>query len=389
VVDLARLRRDRLVKVQRAMAAHGLGAIVLTDIVNIRYCTGVAVMPLWTAVNIAHYVVVPVTGDPVIFEYGGAEFRQRAFWPDVRPSMFWQARVTDADSPGKAALWARQIRDVLEERGLAGERIGIDVLDFNGFSALQALGLELADADRAMSAARIIKLPDEVELMRRSCTVVDDALREMERAIRPGVSENELLSIFWQRILAQGGEHCFTRLLVSGQKTNPWLHEADGKLVEAGDLVAIDTDTIGPEGYVADFSRTFLCGEKPSAAQREAYQVAHDFVRGCAELIRPGLSFADFVARCPPLPAAYREQAYGVIVHGIGVDDESPNIPLPGDPYTEMPEGEFKENMVLAVECYAGKVGARDGVKLEDEVWVSAGGPVILSRYPYDSKLLG
>jgi Xaa-Pro aminopeptidase len=54
-----------------------------------------------------------------------------------------------------------------------------------------------------------------------------------------------------------------------------------------------------------------------------------------------------------------------------------------------MPEGEFKENMVLAVECYAGKVGARDGVKLEDEVWVSAGGPVVLSRYPYDSKLLG
>ena len=135
VVDLARLRRDRLAKVQRAMAAHDLGALVLTDIVNIRYCTGVAVMPLWTAVNIAHYVVVPVEGDPVIFEYGGAEFRQRAFWPDVRPSMFWQARVTDADSPGKAAAWARQIKGVLEERGLADARIGIDVLDYNGFAA--------------------------------------------------------------------------------------------------------------------------------------------------------------------------------------------------------------------------------------------------------------
>ena len=73
------------------------------------------------------------------------------------------------------------------------------------------------------------------------------------------------------------------------------------------------------------------------------------------------------ICTSPPLPAAYCEQAYGVIVHGIGVDDESPNIPLPGDPYTEMPEGEFRENMVLAVECYAGKVGARDGVKLEDE----------------------
>jgi Xaa-Pro aminopeptidase len=388
VVDLARLHRDRLAKVQRAMAAHGLGAIVLTDIVNIRYCTGVAVMPLWTAVNIAHYVVVCVEGDPVIFEYGGAEFRQRAFWPDVRPSMFWQARVTDADSPGKAAAWARQIQGVLEERGLARERIGIDVLDYNGFAALQGLGLRLADADRAMSAARIIKLPDEVELLCRACSIVETALAEMEQAIRPGISENELLAIFWHRILALGGEHCFTRLIVSGQKTNPWLHEADGKLVEPGDLVAIDTDTIGPEGYVADFSRTFLCGERANSEQREAYRVAHDFVRGCSELIRPGLAFSDFVARCPPIPAAYREQAYGVIVHGIGVDDESPNIPLPGDPYTEMPEGEFQENMVLAIECYAGKVGARDGVKLEDEVWVTAGGPVVLSKYPYDSKLL-
>ena len=389
MVDLARLRRDRLVKVQRAMVAHDLGALVLTDIVNIRYCTGVAVMPLWTAVNIAHYVVVPAEGDPVIFEYGGAEFRQRAFWPDVRPSMFWQARVTDSDSPGKAAAWATQIHGVLKELGQADARIGIDTLDYNGFAALQSLGLQLTDADRAMSAARIIKLPDEVELMRRSCAIADSALRDMEAAIRPGISENELLATFWHRVLALGGEHCFTRLIVSGHKTNPWLHEADGKLVEPGDLVAIDTDMIGPECYVADFSRTFLCGEKASAAQKEAYKVAHDFVRGCSELIKPGLAFSDFVARCPPLPAAYREQAYGVIIHGIGVDDESPNIPLPGDPYTEMPEGEFKANMVLAVECYAGKVGARDGVKLEDEVWVSAEGPVVLSRYPYDSKLLG
>jgi Xaa-Pro aminopeptidase len=389
VVDLARLRRDRLGKVQREMAAQDLGALVLTDIVNIRYCTGVAVMPLWTAVNIAHYVVVPVEGDPVIFEYGGAEFRQRAFWPDVRPSMFWQARVTDADSAGKAASWARQIKDVLDEHRLAGSRIGIDVLDYHGFTALQALELQLEDADRAMSAARIIKLPDEIELMRQSCAIAETALRDMEEAIRPGISENELLAIFWHRVLALGGEHCFTRLIVSGHKTNPWFHEADGKLVEPGDLVAIDTDMVGPECYIADFSRTFLCGENGTAAQKEAYKVAHDFVRRCVELVKPGLAFSDFVARCPPLPQAYREQAYGVIVHGIGTDDESPNVPLTGDPYTEMPEGEFRENMVLAVECYAGKVGARDGVKLEDEVWVTAGGPVVLSQYPYEPKLLG
>ena len=178
-----------------------------------------------------------------------------------------------------------------------------------------------------MSAARIIKLPDEIELMRQSCAVAESALHDMEQAIRPGISENELLAVFWHRVLALGGEHCFARLIVSGYKTNPWFHEADGKQVQAGELVAIDTDMIGPECYVCDISRTFLCGETASAEQKEAYNVAYDFVQGCMELIKPGLAFSDFVARCPPLPQAYREQAYGVIVHGIGTDDESPNVP--------------------------------------------------------------
>jgi hypothetical protein len=95
-----------------------------------------------------------------------------------------------------------------------------------------------------------------------------------------------------------------------------------------------------------------LCGDKASTAQIEAYKVAYDLVRGCIELIKP---------------EAYRAQQYGVIVRGIGTDDEPPNIPFPGDPHTDMPAGEFRENLVLAVECYAGKLGLQDGVKLEDE----------------------
>ncbi len=49
---------------------------------------------------------------------------------------------------------------------------------------------------------------------------------------------------------------------------------------------------------------------------------------------------------------------------------------------------EFRENMVVSVEFYAGKVGEQDGVKLEDEVLITADGPVMLSLYPYEEKLL-
>ena len=49
----------------------------------------------------------------------------------------------------------------------------------------------------------------------------------------------------------------------------------------------------------------------------------------------------------------------------------------------------FEENMVVSVEMYAGKVGEQNGVKLEGEVRITADGPVIVSLYPYEAKLLG
>ena len=51
-------------------------------------------------------------------------------------------------------------------------------------------------------------------------------------------------------------------------------------------------------------------------------------------------------------------------------------------------QGEFKEGMVLCLECYAGEVGAPFGVKLEDQVLVTANGCELLSDYPFDDKLL-
>src|SRR3712207_9435089 len=51
-VDLERLRGDRLRKVQAEMRARDVGALLLTDPINIRYVTGVSVMPLWSATKI-------------------------------------------------------------------------------------------------------------------------------------------------------------------------------------------------------------------------------------------------------------------------------------------------------------------------------------------------
>ena len=388
-LDLAGLRRARLAKVQREMRQRDIAALLLTDIVNIRYVTGVSVMPLWTAVNLAHYTLVPCEGEPTVFEYPQALFRATPFFTEVRPTKYWQPRFVDNTSGTAAKAWAQEIRSVLVEKGLVGGKVGIDQLDFHGFRALTEAGLILADADEPMEAARQIKLPAEIELMKQAAAVTEAALYDFEQAIRPGVTENELLGTFWHKLLSHGGEHCFTRLVASGHKTNPWFHEASAKLVRPGDLVGIDTDAIGPEGYACDISRTFLCGDRPSKTQIEAYQVAHDFVQGTIELCRAGVSCADLVERLPRVPDEYRMLRYPVVIHGIGTDDEPPFVPFPDQPGAQVPRGELQENMVLCVEFYAGKVGGQDGVKLEDQILITNNGPVLLTHYPYDRSLLG
>jgi Xaa-Pro aminopeptidase len=387
-VDFERLRRERLGKVQAEMASRDIGALLLTDTMNIRYATGVSVMPLWTATNLAHYVLVPAGGSPVVFEMARAKFRAEEFFPDVRNAYHWQARFAEQMAPERSAEWAAEIKSLLGEWGVAGERLGVDCLDYHGFTALQRQGLRLADADEPMEAARIIKTADEIELLRQSAAVCEAALYDLQQAIRPGVSEHELLGVFQRRLISLGGEHCFTRLLATGHRTNPWFHEASSKLVRPGDLVAFDTDATGPEGYICDVSRTFLCGDKPTPAQREAYRAAHDFVQELASKLRPGLAYEALLGDLPDYPAAYREQRYPFVLHGVGTDDEPPFLAFPDDPGAEKLEGEFKENMVVSVEFYAGAVGGQDGVKLEDEVWVGPDGPVMLSLYPYEERLL-
>jgi len=388
-IDMERLRRERLAKTQAEMTARDIGALVLTDIMNIRYTTGIAVMPIWTSTNLAHYVLVPVEGEPIIFEYTQSRFRAEEFFEDVRRAYYWQSRFAEHMAPEMSMEWAAEIKDVLQQRRVADAKVGVDKLDFYGFTALQKHGLTLIDADEPLERARQIKTVDEIELMRQSAAVCEAALYDMEQAIRPGVTENELLGVYWHKLCAMGGEYVFCRLLASGSKTNPWFNEAGSKMVRPGDLVGFDTDTTGPEGYCCDISRTFLCGDKPTLVQKEAYQVAHDFVLGVSEMLKPGLAFEELAHNIPKFPEEYWEQRYSVILHGIGTDDEPPFIPYPApEEKIVMPQGEFQENMIVSVEFYAGKVGEQDGVKLEDEIWITADGPVQLSLYPYEEKLL-
>ncbi|MBI3456460.1 MAG: aminopeptidase P family protein [Candidatus Rokubacteria bacterium] len=388
-IDFARLRAGRLARLQLMMKRYDLPVCLFYNPANIRYATGTDVMGVWTAGTFSRYCIVPAEGAPILFEYKGSIHVSQKLLRDVRPAYTWQFGGSEARE--KAREWAASVRSLLKELGLERARLAIDKLDTLGFLALQEEGIPLADSSPATVDAREVKTAEEIELCTINGAIGDAILAEFEAAIRPGVREYELLAVLAHALLKRHGEFLFTRLVASGTNTNPWMSEAHDKLVMPGDLVGVDTDANGYEGYVIDVSRTFLCGDTPSPEQREAYRVAYDCVTGMVELVRPGMTFEEFASRAPRLPEAYRAQRYPTMVHQAGLEDEGPGIPYPDDdrgPRRIMPQREIKEGMVLCLECYAGKVGAAFGVKLEDQVLVTRDGTRLLCTYPYDAKLL-
>ena len=388
-INFDRLRAGRLARLQTMMKRYDLPVCLFFNPANIRYATGTDVMGVWTAGTFARYGLVPAEGEPIVFEYKGSIHVSQKLVRDVRPAFTWQ--FGGLHSPDKAREWARSIRSVMGELGLARERLAIDKLDTVGFLALQAEGIPIVDSSPATVDSREVKTPEEIALMTINGGIGDAILAEFEAAIRPGIREYELLAVLGNALLRRHGEFLFTRLVASGTNTNPWMSEAHDKIVMPGDLVGVDTDANGYEGYVIDVSRTFLCGDDATPEQQEAYRVAYDCVTGMVDLIRPGMTFQDFADRAPRLPEAYRALRYPTMVHQAGLEDEGPGIPYPDDdrgPRRIMPERELQENMVLCLECYAGTVGAPFGVKLEDQVVVTSDGAKLLCTYPYDAKLL-
>jgi Xaa-Pro dipeptidase len=379
-VDHQRLRRERLARLQDKLVLHDMAVAVFFNQANIRYATGTDVMGAWSSSAHPRCSVVPAEGAPMLFEYQASVHVSRRLVDDVR-------RMPEA--PGD---WVAQLVSVLADLGASGRRIAVDVLTAARTTALLAAGFTLVDSSPATIEARSVKTADEIGLFKINGAIGDAMLHGFESSVRPGIREYELLAVLSDILYRHHGEGLFTRLVASGKNTNPWMAEAHDKIVMPGDLVAVDTDAYGYEGYVIDVCRTFLCGRRPTPSQQEAYKVAYDAVQAMRQTLRPGLSFEDFARSLPPLPARYREQKYPVMVHSAGLEDEDPSIPYVEDVdegRATFPQYSLAPGMVLCLECYAGAVGEPSGVKLEDQVLVTDDGCELLSTYPYDEGLLG
>jgi len=391
LIDLAAVRRYRLDRVRQEMARYGVDACLLFDSVNMRYATGSRNMQVFSSRNPARYLFVPLDGPVILYEFTGCEHLADGLETidEVRTAITASFVAAGDEIGERERLWATEMAAVVRKHCGANATVGVERINAGAAMALAAEGFTVVDAQQPVERARAVKSDEELKCVVSSIRATERAVAQMRDVLRPGLTEQQLWSVLHQAVIAQGGDYVETRLLSSGQNTNPWFQETSHRVIEPNELVALDTDVVGCFGYYADFSRTFHAGpDAPTAAQRELYAVAHEQVHHNMAIITPGMSFREYSEKAWDIPAKYEANRYYLSAHGVGMTGEYPYLYHHRDFAAAGYDGVFEPNMTICVESYIGAEGGAEGVKLEQHCLVTDTGLVALSEFPFEPTLL-
>ena len=358
-VDHERLRRERLARARAEMEIDDLGALVVFAGANVRYLTG-SYQGNWKYNINIRYVVLPRNGEPYLFETAGSDMRNAMIdlpWLEgrIRPAMTWQ--WAEGAVGEMADKMVASVMEVLREHGLTKEKIGVDNLDFPALHAFEKAGLHIVNGWPAMSRARVIKTPDEIEQIKMSAAIGDAAMWHIKHEwLVPGVTERQIESHVHKFMLDRGCEIIYDIIVASGGNTSPYRRWATDKLIQQGDLLIVDINAVGPGGYYVDFVRTLKCAARMTQQEIDLYRETYDSLYAGMENLRPGMTTADVVAQFPE----YDDDKYGTVTlqqfaHSIGITlyegmwmSRAYSLKYPA---------EIKENMYFAIETFAGHPG--------------------------------
>ena len=383
-INFDRLRSYRLDRVKKELAKRDIGACILFDPVNVRYSLDTTNMSIYNMHNLTRYCFIPVNGPVILYEYFNCEHlaKHLTLIDEIRPGITWDYFSVGDQVEDQLNKWTGEVENLMNLHCGKNKRLAIDVSNGPGILALNKIGLEILDGKEILEQARKIKSKEEIQCIKASMEVCEKGVRLMRKELKAGMTEDELWALLHKINIENGGEWIEGRILSSGPRTNPWMQEASNRIVQQNEIVSFDTDMVGPYGYCADISRTFVEGHKFNSEQKKIYQMAIDHIHHNAELIKPGLSFKEFVTKSWVLPEAYYGNRYPCIVHGIGLCDEWPMVKYPTEVTDE--KGQFEKDMTITVESYIGEVGGEEGVKLEQQYLIKENGLELLSYHPLE-----
>ena len=277
-------------------------------------------------------------------------------------------------------------RLVARELAVAPERLLVDA----ALPARHLLALQGALPDPTFGLAtdvlrefRIVKGPDEVELLRSAAHAADRVVAQIAAGRLVGRTEAEVSREVRERLVAEGHEAASFAIVGSGPNGASPHHEAGARVIEPGDPIVLDIGgTLG--GYGSDITRMlWVTGADPERGPtdefRSVFEAVHAAHATATRAVRPGITGAalDEVARAVLREAGLGSAFIHRLGHGIGLEAHE-------DPYLVASNDEpIEAGNAFSIEPGAYLAG-RFGVRIEDIVVCGPEGPDVLNAAPRD-----
>ncbi|NJE75924.1 Xaa-Pro dipeptidase PepQ [Thermococcus sp. ES12] len=341
----------RIERLKGFIAEKELDGVVITSKPNLFYFTGSS----------------PVLGGSLLVTPDDAIF--------LVPELEYEEAKETSRVPVDKFKKGSELYEKLREFGL--RRLGIE--GKTSYSAVQAyrekLGVEdFVVIDDVIRELRIVKTPEEIEVIKAACEIADMAMMAALEEISEGRREREIAAKMEYVMKMNGAEKpAFDTIIASGWRSALPHGIASDKRIEKGDLVVIDEGALYRH-YHSDMTRTIVVGS-PNGKQRDIYEAVLEAQKKGVETARPGMTAKelDTIVRDVIKEYGYGDYFIHSTGHGVGLEiHEWPRV-------SQLDETELKPGMVITIEpgIYIPKLG---GVRIEDTILITENGAVRLTR---------
>jgi len=352
-LDQCAARRDELVSI---LDGESLDGLIVTHLPNIRYLTGFSGSSAVLAVSRTDVVLVtdPRYRTQVTMEVGDS------------------IRVEIVSSDVWARLWEMlAANENLESLGYESHAVTVQKA---ARFADSHFAERLRPAESLVERLRVSKSSDEVQAIRAAARLATEALERTLPHVKVGLTELAVAG-FLERELRVGGSewHPFPTIVASGPRSALPHAETSAREVRSGDFLLLDFGA-QVDGYCADVTRTVVVGRRANERQREIYELVQSVQRIAREGVRAGMSGrdADALARAPIEEAGLGDAFEHSLGHGLGLEvHEDPRL-------SKLNEEKLPIGAVVTIEpgVYLPDWG---GIRIEDDLFLSDAGPVLLS----------
>jgi len=265
---------------------------------------------------------------------------------------------------------------------LKKKKICVDCQNYSVMQSLKKSIPRLKQSSEPFYNARIIKDFEEVRILKKASSIIDQMFELCTQTIKKGRSESDLQAILMSFAIANdmhdtGYRSTLNPLIIAGGPNGALPHAQVTKRKFAnGDMIVVDL-TLRYKGYVSDATRTFGLGSISKEA-RTVYEIVKESQRAGLAVVRPQKTCKSVDEICRKIIEKHHYGPHFIhsTGHGIGLDvHESPNI-------TSKSTTKLKKDMAVTVEpgIY---IPNKFGVRIEDSVIVRDR-PIIMHKFTKD-----